>query len=199
MKKVILILLLALVFVGGQDVAAKCCAGKCNAAPVRALELEIGVGMITPSNKIDFDKNRVGYNLLAEARYNFKKLPLDVGLRVDGDAFNREVKLDKNLFKFRSLNALLVFDLNINRKGIFSPFIGVGIGGGITSNQAMAIKDVTNQPIKQTVKGAAFCCTPRVGVELFHRARVTLYYKYQKLTNSHYGLSAGFVIGGGRK
>ena len=199
MKKVLLILLLTLVVVGAQDVAAKCCAGKYSAAAVRALELEVGVGLITPENKIDFDKNKVGYNLLAEARYNFKKLPLDVGLRLDGDAFNREIKLNKDIFKFRSFNALVVFDLNINRKGVFSPFIGVGLGGGITSNQAMGIKDVANQPIKQTVQGAAFCCTPRVGVELFHRARVTLYYKYQKKTNSHYGLSAGFVIGGGRK
>ena len=199
MKRIVVFVLLALVVIGGQDVVAKCCAGKFNAAPVRALELEIGVGAITAAKKLDFDKNKVGYNLLAEVRYNLKRLPLDVGVRLDGDMFNRQMTIDKNMFKFRSFNALLVFDLNINRKGIFSPFIGLGIGGGVTSNQAMTIKDVANQPIKETVNGAAFCCTPRVGVELFHRARVTLYYKHHKRANSHYGLSAGFVIGGGRK
>ena len=123
----------------GQQAAAE---GK--AARVKALEVEIGVGMISPTNKIDFDKNKVGYNILAELRYNFKSYPFDIGLRLDGNTFNRELKVNEDMLKFRSLCAMAVFDCNINRKGIISPFLGVGIGGGVVSNEAMKIKDVTN-------------------------------------------------------
>ena len=178
---------------------AGCKAAGCKAAPVRLLELEIGAAMVTPSAKLDFDKNKVGYNVEAELRCNFKSRPFDIGLRIDGDTFNRQLKVNKDLFKFRSLSAVVVFDVNINRKGVFSPFIGVGVGGGLTSNEAMRFKDVVNKPIKETVNSAAFTIMPRVGVEIFHRARVSLYYKYIKETNSHFGLSVGYVIGGGRK
>jgi opacity protein-like surface antigen len=189
------IIAMAMMFAGGvQQVYAK---GK--AAPVRALEFEIGAGMVSPTNKLDFDKNRVGYNINAELRCNFKTHPFDIGLRVDGGTFHRTLKLNKDLFKFRSLNVMAVFDWNINRKGIFSPYLGIGIGGGLTSNQGMSIKDVANQPFKETVSSAAFCVMPRVGVEIFHRARATLYYKHIKDANSHFGLSVGIVFGGGRK
>ncbi len=192
--KVQIVIMLLLSCFAAQQVVAKCPAKR-----VRAIEFEIGAGMITPTNKIDFDRNKVGYNIFAELRYNHKSRPFDIGLRLDGDTFNRELKVDKNLFKFRSLNAMVVADWNINRQGVFSPFLGVGIGGGLTSNEAMSFKDVTNQPFKETINRAAFTIMPRVGVELFHRARVTFYYKYLKNTNSHFGLSAGFVIGGGCK
>ena len=190
----LIVFLLAMFCTVGQQAAAE---GK--AARVKALEVEIGVGMISPTNKIDFDKNKVGYNILAELRYNFKSYPFDIGLRLDGNTFNRELKVNEDMFKFRSLCAMAVFDCNINRKGIISPFLGVGIGGGVVSNEAMKIKDVTNQPFKDTVNEAAFTVMPRVGVEIFHRARVTFYYKYVNETNAHFGLSAGFVFGGGRK
>lgn len=184
-------IVLALLFVGRGELTAGV-----SAARVRALELEIGAAMISPTDRLNFDKNTVGYNIAAELRYNFKTRPFDIGLRVDGDTFNRKLELNKESFKFRSLNAMVLFDLNINRKGVISPFLGVGIGGSLISNQqAISFGDVT----KKSVEGAAFCLMPRVGVELFHRARVTLFYKYIKTANSHFGLSAGFVIGGGRK
>lgn len=195
MKRKIFIVLLLALCCAVQQVAARG-----SAAPVRALELEIGAAMITPTAKeIDFDKNKVGYNIDVELRYNLQSQPFDIGLRLDGNTFNRELKVNKDLFKFRSLSAMVVADWNINRKGIFSPFLGIGVGGGLTSNEAMKIKDVTNQPLKETVNSATFTVMPRVGVELFHRARVTFYYKYLKETNSHFGLSVGYVIGGGRK
>ena len=84
MKRMFFVIIaLAMMFAGGvQQVYAK---GK--AAPVRALEFEIGAGMVSPTNKLDFDKNRVGYNINAELRCNFKTHPFDIGLRVDGGTF----------------------------------------------------------------------------------------------------------------
>ena len=94
---------------------------------------------------------------------------------------------------------MAVFDWNINRTGQFAAFLGLGIGGGLVSNDAVRIQDILAKPIKQTVDEAAFVIMPRIGVELFHRARVTFYYKYNKQENAHFGLSVGLAIGGGRK
>lgn len=174
-------------------------AAKSYASSVRALEFEVGAAMVSPAQRLDFDRNKVGFNIHGEVRYNFKYHPFDVGLRVDGDKFNRRFDLSAENFKFRSFNAMAVFDWNINRAGQFAAFVGLGIGGGLVSNDAVRIQDILAQPIKQTVDEAAFVIMPRVGVELFHRARVTFYYKYNKQENAHFGLSVGLAIGGGRK
>ena len=194
MKSRSLILLFAALLICGSGVAATKSPGK--AARVQALEFEVGASIITPSEKLNFDKKSVGWNLAAELRYNCPTRPFDFGLRIDGDGFYRKLTLNKESFKFRSYNALFLVDLNINRQGIITPFIGVGLGAGIYDNeQHIAASDIT----KERLKGATFCCMPRVGVEVIHRIRVTLYYKYFLTANSHFGLSLGFAMGGRRK
>ena len=63
-------------------------AAKSYASSVRALEFEVGAAMVSPAQRLDFDRNKVGFNIHGEVRYNFKYHPFDVGLRVDGDKFN---------------------------------------------------------------------------------------------------------------
>ena len=188
----LLIAILSLCAMG--EVEAKSCASS-----VTALEIEVGAAMVSPSAKLNFDRNKVGFNIHGEVRYNFKYHPFDVGLRVDGDTFNRRLELSGSNFRFRSFSAMAVFDWNVNRTGQFAPFLGVGIGGGLVRNDSVTIKEILNQPLKQTVNEASFAIMPRVGVELFHRARVTLYYKYNKKENAHFGLALGLSIGGGPK
>ncbi|MBQ9137252.1 MAG: hypothetical protein IJX65_01280 [Alistipes sp.] len=202
MRRLYIFILLILGVVGGQASSASNNRTIKASAPVKALEVELGGGIASPTNRLEFDKNKVGYNLLAEVRCNFRRRPFDIGLRVDGNTFNRQWASDQNQeysFKFSSINMMAVFNLNINRKGAVSPFIGVGIGGALTSNEPLTLQAITNQPIKQTVKAAEFCVMPRIGFELFHHVRLTFFYKYLKDANSHFGLSAGVVFGGGRK
>jgi opacity protein-like surface antigen len=188
----VLVAIFALCAMG--NVEAKNCTSS-----VHALEIELGAAMVSPTAQLNFDRNKVGYNLHAELRYNFKHRPFDVGLRVDGDTFKRKLELNNENFKFRSFSTMLVFDWNINRTGQFAPFVGVGVGASLVHNEAMGIKDVINQPFKQTVEEATFAIMPRIGVELFHRARIALYYKYNKKENAHFGLAVGLAIGGGCK
>lgn len=164
------------------------------AAPVKMVEVELGGGIVSPTEKLDFDKNRVGYNIQAEVRFNFKQAPFDVGVHVDGDSFSRTISLSKDMLKFSSINAMFVFDWNILRKSFFSPFVGVGAGASWLSGEKPL---ETGTIIKE--KPTSFCVMPRLGVELFHRLRVTLYYKNTKREHNHFGLSAGLVIGGGKK
>lgn len=165
---------------------------------VRAIELELGGGIITPTSKLHFDKNHPGWNANLEVRYNFKSLPLDLGLHVDGAALNRELNPIQNIqelreVKFASITTLAVLDVNIWRAKGISLFGGVGVGYGMLINDFQKITH-----IKDVDKLGCFCVMPRVGIEIIHRVRATLYYKQLKKEQNHFGLNLGVVIGGGK-
>ena len=201
-RKLMIVALMAMLFVGVQSADAQ----------VRKWEAEIGVGGISPTNKLEFDKNTLGWNVLVEARRNLNMLPLDLGLRVDGNVFKREYKSLEDLknTQFKSFNAMAVADLNLFRKSKIQVFVGCGLGYGWLANQVYEIgkADGTLDTVDK-VKDAwnsksALVAMPRVGVELFHHLRATLYYKVPAdkvlvKEQGHFGLSLGVVLGGGLK
>lgn len=209
-RKFMIIALLVALFVGVQSAEAQ----------VRKWEAEIGVGGITPTSKLNFDKNTLGWNVQAEVRRNFRTLPIDLGLRVDGNVFSRKYEKLEDLTKtqFSSINALAVADLNLFRKSKVQLFVGCGLGYGWLSVEPIILKDVKEDfesiagaidTYKEAKETSVFTFMPRVGVELFHHVRATLYYKVHANSKEemkemvkgqgHFGLSLGFVIGGGLK
>lgn len=175
---------------------------------VRAFEVELAGGIVTPTEKLHFDKNHLGWNAQAELRYNFKRLPLDLGLHVDGALFKRDGQVmdtPEDLkqiakAKFTSITGLGVIDLNFLRSKGFSIFVGCGAGYAMLLNDIRAIKNV-----KDIDTDGCFCVMPRVGIELFHHVRATFYYKHftvdkgTGISQDHFGASIGVVFGGGKK
>lgn len=196
--KVLIIALLAVMAVGVQNASAK------KVRKVRAFEVEIGGGIVTPTDKLKFDKNKLGWNAQVELRYNFKHLPLDLGLHVDGALLSREGKTiqdagigsveDIKSVNFASMTGLAVVDFNLRRAKNFSIFVGCGVGYGMLINDFEKISEIGDID-----KLGCFCVMPRVGVELFHHLRATLYYKNLKTEQSHFGVNLGIVFGGGKK
>lgn len=196
--KVLIIALLAVMAVGVQNASAK------KVRKVRAFEVEIGGGIVTPTDKLKFDKNKLGWNAQVELRYNFKHLPLDLGLHVDGALLSREGKTiqdagigsgeDIKSVNFASMTGLAVVDFNLRRAKNFSIFVGCGVGYGMLINDIEKISEIGDID-----KLGCFCVMPRVGVELFHHLRATLYYKNLKTEQSHFGVNLGIVFGGGKK
>ena len=196
--KVLIIALLAVMAVGVQNASAK------KVRKVRAFEVEIGGGIVTPTDKLKFDKNKLGWNAQVELRYNFKHLPLDLGLHVDGALLSREGKTiqdagigsveDIKSVNFASMTGLAVVDFNLRRAKNFSIFVGCGVGYGMLINDIEKISEIGDID-----KLGCFCVMPRVGVELFHHLRATLYYKNLKTEQSHFGVNLGVVFGGGKK
>ena len=90
--KVLIIALLAVMAVGVQNASAQ------KVRKVRAIEVEIGGGIVTPTDKLKFDENKLGWNAQVELRYNFKHLPLDLGLHVDGALLGREGDIQNSSF-----------------------------------------------------------------------------------------------------
>lgn len=167
---------------------------------VRALELEIGAGAVFGSDKLNFDKNRMGISALVEARYNLTSLPLDVGLQINGGLFHRDIQSSRSL-KFRSLNVLAVADVNLFRARTISLFAGAGFGYALYGETAPIAFDSSQEWSGFETGGgkSGICFMPRVGVELFHRLRVTFDYRWQEKANRHFDVTLGFVFGGGRK
>lgn len=195
--KVLIIALLAVMAVGVQNASAQ------KVRKVRAIEVEIGGGIVTPTDKLKFDENKLGWNAQVELRYNFKHLPLDLGLHVDGALLGREGDIQNSSLEsiediktvhFASMTGLAVVDFNLRRAKNFSIFVGCGVGYGMLINDIEKISEIGDID-----KLGCFCVMPRVGVELFHHLRATLYYKNLKTEQSHFGVNLGVVFGGGKK
>ena len=115
-SKFLVIALLAMTFVGVLDATAQK-----KEREIRAFEVELGGGIASPTEKLNFDKNHLGWTAVAELRYNFKNLPLDLGIHVDGAVLNRKNEPIEGVqelkeAKFASINGLAVADLNMFRK-----------------------------------------------------------------------------------
>ena len=217
--KSLLIAILAAMFVCTQVVSAQTTANETTTTTtktkkekkprqIRAFEFELAGGIVTPTEKLSFDKNNLGWTAQGELRYNFKRLPLDLGLHVDGALFNREGKrlnTTEDLkeivkAKFTSITGLGVIDLNILRTKGFSIFLGCGVGYGMLLSD---IREIHN--VKDIDQKGSFCVMPRAGIELFHHLRATFYYKHfevgqvNELSQNHFGVSLGVVFGGGKK
>ena len=214
--KFLFIAILAAMFVSTQVVSAQTTTTNETATTkkaktprkIRAFELELAGGIVSPTEKLSFDKNNLGWTALGELRYNFKRLPLDLGVHVDGALFNREGQRLNDpeslkgiaTAKFTSITGLGVVDVNLLRTKAFSIFFGCGVGYGMLLSDLTAIHNV--QEIDQ--KGS-FCVMPRAGIELFRHIRATFYYKHfevggvKDLSQDHYGVSLGVVFGGGKK
>ena len=200
------VLLLAIFFVGVESASAQ----------VRKWEVEIGAGCIVPSNNLKpiFDKSSAGWNVLVEARHNFGMLPLDVGLHINGTGFERghdlgEIKSIKDV-KFHSFNALAVADFNLLRNKKVQVFVGCGLGYGWLASQIYDLGssddalDAANKVQDTWKERSALVVMPRVGIEAWHHLRATVYYKAPAdktliKEQGHFGVSLGFVIGGGLK
>ena len=102
---------------------------------VRAFEVEVGAGLSFGSAKFKEMlnlKNRVGETAFVEGRYNFRQIPIDLGLRFGGTMFSfDQLKTGETLqdkLKFKSGYVMGLADVNIFRKSNFSLFAGIGLG-----------------------------------------------------------------------
>ena len=169
---------------------------------VRRLEGEIGFGLINDVNSLTLDNCATGPKLYGELRYNFRMLPIDVGLQVSGSYFHRETDNQAERLKSKSYNIMAVADYNLFHGRKLSVFAGIGVGLGVL-DMSYPI-DIKNPDAHWTGYSTGDgknkpCFSPRVGIELFNHLRLTVHYMAEEKANNHFGVSIGGVIGGGRK
>jgi hypothetical protein len=151
---------------------------------VGPLELQFSVGATYPIDSYPGNEN-LGPQLSLEGRYNFKKVPVDVGVELYLGVALRDYKGDDQSNRIASIS--VTSDYYFNRGAKVSQFAGLGLG--------IAQCEVVEGPYG--VDGTHFLFTPRVGVEMFHHLRLTLDARIAKKGYSTIGLSIGYALGGG--
>ena len=158
---------------------------------VGALEAELGVGLATAATDISaFGKMRQGVEVWAEARYNFGKTPVDLGVHFGLCSFSRVHRQGNfvSSHSFDSQTLMAVAGYNFFQGRIVSIYLGAGAG--------MAWNNINADGTKN---GFNACVMPRIGVELANHLRITAAYKFYEKANNHLTISVGFVFGGGNR
>lgn len=165
----------------------------------RAIEFELAAGGIIASDKMFFQKNNIGLSPSLELRYNFRQVPVDLGLQWSAQVFSRTFRPYDHL-GFLSQNITLTSDYNFRKCKHISFFAGLGAGIALIQNgKSLKRPDPESATYIDGAEGNSFCIMPRIGMEFWDRIRLTLSYKYEDKANRHLGLYLGFVIGGGNK
>ncbi len=179
------------------------CAAMPNAQErdIRAVEVEVGGGMTFGAARLrhaGFDKTELGETGFMEIRYNPKRLPMDFGFQIRGTVFGRERRQNGEKLNFSSGNFVLTSDYNYRRNSNCMFFAGLGVGMSTFGNSAR-IEPLGNGAYVDNGSSSSICIMPRVGVEFWHRLRLTGAYVFEERANRHFDLSVGIAIGGGCK
>ncbi len=158
---------------------------------VGAVEGQLSIGWATAANNIpNFGKSYQGVEADIEVRYNFAKIPIDVGLNFAVCSFNRGERYGSyaQLNKFASRTLMATSHYNFMQRRNVSPFAGIGAG--------VAWCDVMKDG---SSKGVYPAVAPLLGVEFYEFIRVCLSYKIYEKANNHLVVGVGFVIGGKKR
>lgn len=182
-------LFIAIVFLFGIHTALCARTPKTRIRPVQHCEFDVHAGLTWPLSRIPGAEPRIGANLGMEFRYNFRRLPLDVGAIIDIAAACHQPSGLCNTQSNRTVTFGLTGDWNFRQCRRVNPFAGIGVGIGLRDvlcGGEYSDGDGTLVPVLQ----------PRIGVELFHHLRFTLSSTLSGRGYSNVCLSVGFVIGG---
>lgn len=171
MKRLLLLLLVLLPIYGfAQEVE------------VRRVEGCISLGAsFFEDNFYDSTASEIGLLSSVELRYNFRSLPVDVGVMSVVDIRGGDCELCNGSWK-NNLTFLAVGDYNFRRGNKVSYFVGAGVGATFYN-----------------VDTTKLSFMPRVGVEFFNRMRLTMAYMVGPKAKNTLNMTLGVAIGGGRK
>ena len=123
----------------------------------------------------------IGLLSSVELRYNFRSVPMDVGVMSMLDIRGGDCELCNGSWE-GDLSFLAVTDYNFHRGRKVSYFVGAGVGATFYN------ADTTK-----------LCIMPRVGMEFFNHLRLTMAYMAGLNAKNTLNLTLGVAIGGGRK
>ena len=137
----------------------------------------------------------IGYSLGIEARYNFEKLPLDVGLRFafSKTGYNEEWKSPGDISSgyeaydywskeyYNSFALAAVGDWKFNLGKNITPFAGAGIG--------VAFNEFSNSIVTKPF------IMPRVGIGVKDFLRVSLSANFSDMAHNNLALTVGYLFG----
>lgn len=191
MRKTMLLLLLGITTMAEAQTETTA-----NMVAVRPIEFEMRVGTTLPLGSIKGTDGQFGAALGVELRYNFRRVPVDVGFALDITTAVHGYKSDySDDCQQSNRTALLVLtgDYNFRQGHAVNPFVGVAMGVGL--HDALLDVLVETKGCHATVP----TFSPRVGVELWRHLRLTLTSNISRKYYNNLSLTLGYVVGGGKK
>lgn len=153
-----------------------------QAVEVRRIEGSISFGAsFFEDNFYDSTAGEIGLLSSVELRYNFRSVPMDVGVMSMNDIRAGDCELCNGSWE-NNLSFLAVTDYNFRRGNKVSYFVGAGVGTTFYGADATKL-----------------CFMPRVGMEFFNRIRLTMAYMVGPKAKNTLNMTLGVAIGGGRK
>lgn len=164
-----------------------------SAQDVKRFEAEARLGATFPVGFLGHTERVSGPSMGLELRYNFRKIPLDIGLAAELTTavykLNRNGRSDYQ--SNRTATITLFSDYNFKQGRKVNPFIGTGIGLGM--NNAL------NDLLYEVNEGGTCVFVPRIGVELFRHLRLSLSSHISQKGYNNICFSIGYAFGGGLK
>lgn len=161
--------------------------------PVQRFEGELNVGFTSSLGNFHNGSHQIGADFGLELRYNHPLTAWDYGVALNvttavyGFSDHSE-SVDWSWDQSnRGINLMLVGDYNFRQGKKVNPFVGTGIG--------VSFYETVNDPV-YSIDGTAFVWQPRVGVELFHHLRFSLFSTVSRNGLCNFGMTIGGVIGG---
>ena len=155
----------------------------------RMVEGEIGFGLPLYRSKLQDETNAIfaPSAIFGELRFNIPGSHFSPGVHIYIGGW--EVNTSDNSTRKRNINAIMfVCDYNFNEiKNFIRPFTGFGIGNAQLFDGSLS-----------TWTSGKFIISPRIGVEFWNRARLTLLYHITQKDYGSLNLNIGFVFGGGK-
>lgn len=172
---------------------------------VGPFEFEIGLGAVqifktklASAGNIKSKTPSIGSIISFESRYNIGKTSLDGSIYISLTDFDRTWENHERRSYDMNIVAIIV-DRNFRYWKNFAPFIGIGYGG-MSSSTSITSEANPRKFESYSRNEYDLFFMPRVGVELFDHLRVTLDLKFMRHSEfTHYGLTIGYAIGGGRR
>ena len=144
-------------------------------------------------DKQGFDKTLPGGVAFGEVRYNFRRLPLDVGLLASAQIFSRSIAGGEKL-DYISKNLMVVADYNYYRDAKLSFFAGLGVGVGFFDH-IDGMKYVGNGMfVNGNELKTPLCFMPRIGMTVVNHFRISLAYLLEDRANSNLSLRLGYMF-----
>ena len=167
-------------------------------------QVELGAGPTFGYSKVmGLSNNQAGATIFGEARYDFSKVPVSVGLQVATNLYARDyysggdVIIGASGIDFFSTNIMITGDYYLEVNDKINLFAGAGLGYcKINNSKNVEISDADFGAISVGDDGpsgtAAFM--PRVGVLFFNKIRLTVGYRFEEKANRSAFATAGFVF-----
>lgn len=178
-----------------------------SAQTVSRIEGGLELGATYPTADYGGIKSKGGIAVAAELRYNLPYHPIDLGVRASVSRLIRDVVLPEGVYydsyeRDDVMMVEVVGDYNFNHGGNVAYFIGGRLGYAWYDCATPEFDvDMDNQTVNAVYKskGTGLVFSPRIGVELFRRLRLTCSYTIANKYNSHMMIGVGVVIGGGKR